>query len=224
MLVVENSDLCVFVAHFRKKRGTIEYWSRAFHTMTMYTIVCDESTATFRWSLASRVENFFRLQKIDASSDLDMNGWFTCASRILICILLFVGGFCDLSISLSRNGIGIIEAITYQNLNQIISIDHRKRRLATWSDPILRIFFCRPKIFFQKFSTRPTRQGLHDTIPTLFRTFHWKSIQNRCYGETEHIRYRRSIGELPKKWEFALFVKEKGRKGCKNIRQRWKEV
>ena len=183
MLVVENSHLCFFVAHFREKRGTTEYWSRAFHTIMMYTIVYDESTATFRWSLASRVENFFCLQRIDAFSVLDMRKWIICASRILICIFFLVGGFCDLSISLSRNGIGIIEAITYQNLNHIISIDDRKRRLSTRSDPIVRIFFCRPKIFFQKFSTRPTRQGLYGTFSKPFRAFCWKSIQNGCYGD-----------------------------------------
>ena len=148
-----------------------------------------------------------------------MCGSMTCYTSIPFHMFSYTGGFCDLLISSTRNEIGIIKAFAYHKRDRAILISSQTRGFVTFWDRFITMFFCQPKIFFQMFSTRPTRQRPGDIISTSFHTFHWKSIQNGSYGDVKHVRYRRSRGKYSKWRKFALFVKEKGRNGCENIRR-----
>ena len=138
---------------------------------------------------------------------------------IWVFTFVHAGAFCILSNSIIRNEIGDIKSIWYHQMNQINISECFEWHFVNRSVPIGSEIFRRPKIFFQKFSTRPTRWTLHGIFSSPFRTFHWKSVQNRRNVDVQHVQHLRLIGKSSKKWKFALFVKEKGRNGCTNTRQ-----
>ena len=112
----------------------------------------------------------FRPQKFDSCSSCRTRGSITCITRIRICIFLNSGAFCILSKSVTRNEIMSIGAFTDNYLNQMIYSDCRRMWFGNCWNPIGRIFSGRPKISFEKVSSRPASYGICDIVSASLHT------------------------------------------------------
>ena len=174
----------------------------------MWITLFDGDASKFCSCRLSRVKNFFCLQKSETFQFLNMRGSIGCYILSRIYIHSDTCTFCDSSNSVTRSEIESNETMKLHQRNQNIFQTRQKRWSMTRSDLIIRIIFCRRKIFFENFSTRPTRQRPYGLVFAAFRTFCYKSIQNGCYGNIQHVQYRWWMGKCSKTWKFALFVKE----------------
>ena len=138
-----------------------------------------------RWS--SIVGNFLCLQILDLCLSCGTCISITCITKIRICTFPNSGAFCILSNSVTRNEIMSIGAFTDDHRDHIVSYNLRTVRVVDRWNPIGRIFFGRPKISFEKFSSRPASYGICDIVPAPSRTLCCKSIQNGARCDTQHV-------------------------------------
>ena len=183
----------------------------------MCTTVSVGRTSAFVGNLVSCGEIFFHLARADSVLFQNLRGSIVCFISYQIYVYVHVSSVCNLSFLVARNEIERNKASMCHYLDQIYLLEWWMRRLATSSGPFYTAVFCRPKIFHQNFSTRPTTQGVWGIESWAFYTFCDKSIQNGSYEERQHVRYQRVIVKCSKMWKFALLVKEKGRFWCTNI-------